>query len=97
MLPAYSGIASKFKAYGVAGLTIRMGVPVYLNAGVGYCTRNHEWETTDGNWVKNKPGSYSGLAIDAGIMGKLNHIALSAGATLIKKSVDVCVGVGYVF
>ncbi len=97
VLPAYSGKASKFKAYGVAGLTIRMGAPVFFNAGVGYGTRNYEWETADGKWVKVLPGSYDGLAIDAGIMGKRNNIVLSAGATLIKGNVDLCVGVGYVF
>lgn len=96
-LPAYSGNASKFKAYGIAGITVRMGIPVYLNAGVGYGARVYEWETTDGRWVKNLPGSYSGLAIDAGLMTKVKNIVISAGSTLVGGNVDINVGVGYVF
>lgn len=96
-LPAYSGNASRSKVYGVAGITVRLGAPIYLNAGVGYGTRNYAWETNDGKWVKNVPGSYSSVAIDAGIMGKLNKIALSAGVTLVKGKLDICIGVGYVF
>lgn len=96
-LPAYSGIASAFKAYGVAGVTIRLGAPVYLNVGLGYGTRVYDWQTTDGNWVKNIPGSYNGLAIDAGLMTKIGSIALSAGTTLVNGRIDLCVGMGYIF
>lgn len=97
MLPAYSGKASTFKTYGVAGVTVRLGAPVYFLAGVGYGTRVYDWETTDGRWVKNTPGSYSGLAIDAGVMTKLNNIALSVGATLVNGNVDLNLGVGFIF
>lgn len=97
ILPAYSGNANKFKAYGVGGITLRLGIPVYCNVGLGYGTRVYEWETTDGRWVKNLPGSYCGLAIDAGFMAKLSSIVLSVGATLIGGNMDLNVGIGYVF
>ena len=96
-LPAYSGKANTFKAYGVAGVNVRLGIPLYLCAGVGYGTRVYDWQTTDGNWVMNLPGSYSGVAIDAGLMARIECIALSAGATLIGGTVDFSLGVGYVF
>lgn len=96
-LPAYSGVSNTFKAYGVGGVNIRLVIPLYLNVGVGYGARNYAWETVDGKWVKNVPGSYSGLAIDAGIMGRFGSFALSLGATYLGKSVDFCVGVGIVF
>ena len=96
--PAYSGMANTSKAYGIAGLIIRVSDPFYLNAGVGYGARNQEWETADGMWVKYLPGSYRGLVIDAGMMFLLNHITLSAGAAyILGGSVDVGVGIGYVF
>ena len=97
IFPAYSGIASTFKAYGIAGVTIRLGKPVYLNAGLGYGTRVYDWQTADGKWVKNVPGSYNGLAIDAGLMAKLGNIALSAGTTLVNGKIDLCLGMGCVF
>ncbi len=96
-LPAYSGASAKFKAYGVAGATIRLGAPVYLNAGVGYGLRKYAWETLDGKWVKNMGGSYSGVAVDAGLIVKFGKLAISAGATYLSKSVDFCAGVGVVF
>ena len=96
-LPAYSGVSNTFKAYGIGGVNIRLVIPLYLNVGLGYGARNYAWETVDGKWVKNVPGSYSGLAIDAGIMGRFGSFALSLGATYLGKSVDFCVGVGIVF
>lgn len=96
--PAYTGNANTFKAYGVAGVTVRLSDPLYLNAGVGYGIRKNQWETTGGEWVNNLPGSPRGFAIDAGLMGVIGNVLLSGGATLLLGSgVDVCFGVGYVF
>lgn len=97
VLPAYSGVASNYKAYGVAGVVFRVAAPVYLNAGIGYGSRVCDWEITDGRWAKNVARSYSGLAIDAGILARLNSIIFSAGVTLVKGSVDIGLGVGYLF
>ena len=97
VLPAYSGMANKFKAYGVAGVTVRLGIPVYVTAGLGYGMRDYAWETIDGKWVKNLPGSYSGVAIDAGIIGRLNSFAISAGATMLGGKVDFSFGFGFLF
>ena len=97
ILPAYSGKANKFKASGVAGITVRMVAPIYLYAGAGYGARVLDWETTDGRWIKNTLGSYSGVAIDAGLMTKVKSIALSAGVTMVRRSIDLNVGIGYVF
>lgn len=96
-LPVYTGIANTFKMYGVAGVVFQVASPLYLNAGLGYGTRVVNWEISDGRWVRNVPLSYSGLAIDAGLIVRLNKIALSAGLTLVKGNVDICLGVGYVF
>ena len=97
IMPAYSGLANSFKIYGVGGVNVRLGVPVYLNAGIGYGSKSEEWMTTDGRWIKNRSKSYRGLAIDTGIMGKLNSIVVSAGATFLSGNVDLYAGIGYVF
>lgn len=98
ILPAYTGNARTFKAYGIAGATVRVSTPLYLNAGLGYGLRKNQWETTGGEWVNNLPGSHRGLAIDAGLMGVIGNLLLSGGATLLLGgNVDICVGVGYVF
>lgn len=97
ILPVYSGKSAKSKAYGVAGINFRLGAPVYLYLGAGYGVRNLFWELSNEKWVKNLNGSPKGLAIDAGLMGKIGHIALSAGATYVSGRVDFNAGVGYVF
>ena len=96
--PAYTGSARTFKAYGIAGVTVRLIEPLYINAGVGYGQRKNQWETTGGEWVNNLPGSRGGVAIDAGVIGKIGNVLLSGGATLLLGSgIDICMGIGYVF
>lgn len=97
VVPAYSGASQKSKYFAVAGVNLRLGAPVYLYAGAGYVSRNLTWELSDGRWVKQLTGSYKGVAIDAGLMGRIGHIALSAGATLVSGRVDFNAGIGYVF
>lgn len=97
LLPAYSGRVSRFKAFGVGGVTVRMGAPIYFNVGLGYGTRVYDWETADGGWVENLPGSYSGLAMDGGIMTKIDSVVLSVGATVVSGNADLSLGVGFVF
>lgn len=97
IMPAYTGMASTFKAYGIAGLVVGVGGPVYLQAGLGYGCRMYDWELTDGSWVRNIPGSYSGLAIDAGLMAAVGKVVLSAGATYLSNTFDMCFGIGFRF
>lgn len=97
IMPAYSGMSSTFKCYGATGINIRLGIPLYLNAGVGYGVRTLYWETSDNRWVKYAPGSYSGIAIDAGFMGTISNIIISAGVTVIQSNIDLNIGVGYAF
>lgn len=97
IMPAYSGMYSTFKCYGAAGINIRLGLPLYLNAGVGYGDRTLYWETSDNRWVKNSSDSYFGLAIDAGLMGTFKNLIISAGVTAIQSNLDLNIGIGYAF
>ena len=96
-MPAYSGVYSSFKCYGIAGLSVRLGIPLYLYAGLGYGTRQLYWETSNNKWVSNASGSYKGLAIDAGISTTIKKVVLSAGITSTNANIDVNLGVGYAF
>lgn len=96
-MPAYSGYCSTYKGYGLAGLSVRLGIPLYLHAGVGYGGRELYWETTNNNWVKNTSGSYSGLAIDGGLITTINSLVFSASVTMISSNIDFCIGLGYAF
>ena len=97
VMPAYSGAYKKSMAFAVAGLTLYLGVPVYLNAGVGYGVKDTVWETLDGPWVKNLGRSYKGLAVDVGLIARVGRVALSVGVTMLGKGFDICAGIGYVF
>lgn len=108
VMPAYSGLANKFKAYGIVGANVRLGIPVYLNAGIGYGRRVCEWQTSNGNWVKVKetdtngalaPQSYANLAVDFGVMTKIQNFVVSLGATWIYlgRDFDFSLGLGYLF
>ena len=97
IMPAYSGVYSTFKCYGTAGISIRLGIPLYLNAGVGYGGRRLYWETSDNKWIENSDRAYSGLAIDAGLMSTFKKIIVSAGITAIQSNIDINIGVGYAF
>ena len=107
-LPAYSGVGSKSKAYAIVGANVRLVIPLYINAGIGYGGRVCEWQTSDGKWVKVKetdtdgvhtPQSYSNLAVDLGLMAKFQNIVVSFGTTAIflGRDFDFYIGVGYLF
>lgn len=95
--PAYSGRGNKFRAYGVAGLSLRLCAPIYLCAGAGYGVNRFDWETVDGQWVRYSPGSFKGPAFDAGLMTKFSSVAILAGVTYMGGSIDICFGLGWVF
>ena len=70
------------------GAIVRLGCPIHLYGGLGYAERQIAWETADGTWHRidtylGESYSYSGLAIDAGIMLKLGRITLNAGTMMI--------------
>ena len=97
IMPAYSGIVSSFKCYGIAGATIRLGAPVYALVGVGYGARICDWQMIDGRWNRNASKSYQGVAVDLGIMTKFGNFCASFGATYLYKTFDFNIGLGYVF
>lgn len=97
VLPLYSGESAKSKFYGVAGAVFRVAGPFCLNAAIGYGSRSYAWELQDGRWASHKGASYSGLALDAGMMTYFDKVVLSAAATMIGGKIDFNIGVGYLF
>lgn len=108
IMPAYSGLGIKYKAYGIVGANVRLGIPLYLNAGIGYGGRVCEWQTSNGDWVKVKdtdtngtlvPQSYANLAVDFGVLAKIQNFVVSLGTTWIYlgRDFDFSLGVGYLF
>lgn len=69
-----------------------------LYLGAGYGKREVYWQTTDYQWVKYNPDSYSGVSAEVGLFGSIYGVTLSAGiSTIAFKYMEMTVGVGYIF
>lgn len=97
ILPAYSGSTNTFKAFGAAGLTIRMARSAFFNIGAGYGMRKLEWEMINESWVKNVEGSYGKIAVDAGLILRFNHVGVMLGVTFIPVNFNFSLGLCYAF
>ena len=65
-----------------AGIVVRLGCPVHLYAGAGYAHRQVAWELADGTYAKNTDYSYSGAALDYGLILKIGKLTLSGGTIM---------------
>ncbi len=96
--PFYSGKRQTTEIIADAGTLVRLGCPLYLYAGVGYGIRQVQWGTTDGQWIKYSPGSFSGFSGDIGLMGCIKGFTISAGVNTINfKYMEIEAGIGWMF
>lgn len=65
-----------------AGVIVRLKCPVHVYAGAGYSNRSVAWELADGMYVKHTGFSYSGVALDYGLMLKVGKITLNGGTIM---------------
>lgn len=63
----------------VGGVMYRLHCPIYAYLGAGYVDRKVTYELANGEYLKNELFSYSGAALDFGLMIRLKHIALNGG------------------
>lgn len=69
-----------------------------LHLGAGYGSREKQWQTIGGQWIKYGPNSYSGVAVNAGILGSIAGVTLKAGASTIAfKYLEIEAGIGFMF
>ena len=69
-----------------------------IYVGAGYGARTRYLETVDYGWQKYMPNSYSGVSVDAGVIGSIYGFTLSAGVNTIGfKYMEIEMGVGYTF
>ena len=92
------GVAHKSHYTVTGGYLQRLCNPLYLYAGAGYGDRALMWETTEGENVRNNAYSYKGVAVEAGLIGRIGMFAISAGChTIAFKYVEASLGVGVNF
>ena len=66
--------------------------------GGGYGKRQVLWETTDGQWIKYRPTSYSGFSANGGLIGSIYGLTLKLGINSINfKYHELEAGIGWMF
>ena len=101
--PFYSDNYTSTRVSATAGTLIRLHIPMYLYAGVGYGYRGLFYETTDHEWVAWHTANtiYHGMHWEAGLMGNIKGFAISLGVSSItdfsKMYYEAKLGLGYCF
>ena len=101
--PFYSGNYTSTRISATAGTLIRLHIPIYLYAGVGYGYRGLFYETTDHEWVAWHTANtiYHGMHWEAGLMGNIKGFAISLGVSSItdfsNMYYEAKLGLGYCF
>lgn len=101
--PFYSGNYTSTRVSATAGTLIRLHIPMYLYAGVGYGYRGLFYETTDHEWVAWHTANtiYHGMHWEAGLMGNIKGFAISLGVSSItdfsNMYYEAKLGLGYCF
>jgi opacity protein-like surface antigen len=81
-----------------AGYMYRIAKPLYAYVGAGYGSRTLAWLTVDGEWVKNKDHSASGIAAEFGGILRFGKVGVSLGyQTISFKYHEASLGVGLFF
>ena len=101
--PFYSGNYTSTRVSATAGTLVRLHIPMYLYAGVGYGYRGLFYETTDHEWIAWHTANtiYHGMHWEAGLMGNINGFAISLGVSSItdfsNMYYEAKLGLGYCF
>ena len=101
--PFYSGKHTSTRVSATAGTLVRLYIPMYLYAGVGYGYRGLFYETTDHEWVAWHTANtiYHGMHWEAGLMGNIKGFAISLGVSSItdfsNMYYEAKLGLGYCF
>ena len=96
----WSGTTAKTRLAVTAGGLFAVKKVGYVYAGVGYGIRNLVWYTDSGQSIAMTPGTYKGVALEAGMMFNLGSHALASVGGLIQfpgAYYEMKIGVGYKF
>lgn len=100
--PFYTGKTEYTRLEATVGGMVRMRIPLYAYAGVGYGYRGLYGEAVNGEWVRihNNSTVYHGAVVEAGLTGNIKGFLISAGYSVyISKGIyhQAKLGIGYCF
>ncbi|MBP5563532.1 MAG: hypothetical protein J6X51_05820 [Bacteroidales bacterium] len=69
---------------------------IALYLGGGYGSRYSLWQTMENQWIKYGPTAYSGVSVQAGIIGAVKGFTMNVGVTTIAfKYMEIEAGIGW--
>lgn len=100
--PFYTGKTEYTRLEATVGGMVRMRIPLYAYAGVGYGYRGLYGEAVNGEWIKMHTNStvYHGAVVEAGLTGNIKGFLISAGYSVyISDGIfhQAKLGIGYCF
>lgn len=100
--PFYTGKTEYTRLEATVGGIVRMRIPLYAYAGVGYGYRGLYGEAVNGEWVRihNNSTVYHGAVVEAGLTGNIKGFLISAGYSVyISDGIfhQAKLGIGYCF
>lgn len=100
--PFYTGKTEYTRLEATVGGMVRMRIPLYAYAGVGYGYRGLYCEAINGEWVRihNNSTAYHGAVVEVGLTGNIKGFLISAGYSVyISKGIyhQAKLGIGYCF
>ena len=97
-LMQYTNEVSKMRLSVMAGGVMRIVGPLCARVGLGYGNRTLLWQTTDGEWYRNKDYSLQGIDLSAGVQLHLKGFVMSLEAVTTQfQNVETKIGLGYAF
>ena len=101
--PFYTGKNSFNRASFTAGGIVRMVIPLYFYAGIGYGYHSYTKQISSGEWVRIEDSSVNhGMNWDMGLQGNIKGFTISAGYSVLTDYDyvtlhEVKIGLGYTF
>lgn len=93
-----NGNQRKSRMQATGGALFRLAKWCYPYVGIGYGTRNVQWQDYQGQWAHVSDYSCKGIAAEAGLILKMGPVAISAGvSTTAFKYTELELGVGVMF
>lgn len=93
-----SGAQRKSRLQVTGGALFRVTKWLYPYAGIGYGSRDVQWQDYKGNWAQVSNYSCKGISAEAGAIVKMGPVALSVGAsTTAFRYTELEIGVGVMF
>lgn len=105
-IPVYTGRQSIQHVAGIAGIMVRLGIPLYANFGVGYAYHNKTLETNSGLWIPQNASPHH-LVFEELLSANVKNVNFLLGVDLIipvsqgQKNnllgMNAKIGIGYTF